>query len=457
MSTKKLFELVEYNNSTELEKLINGKKKINLDVENKVYLIENAIQFRAKECFDLLLKTDIHITHGLEMSIRLLQDPNPTNRYYFDKIIEKLGDISNIYIESYSRYPNMYKILLENIIKFNIKINYPIVILYKKKEDFIILLEKYTSQPDSDLIVLIRDCIKQSNGFINLVYEQLEKTKPEYYSDIKSIQISNSHILQMAIGMGKMDIVQLIMTKPVKWTQIDGIPSLYLTIDKKTDQLFNYFFDMFKGLSPEELEQIENICTFRPVLYEYDLVNLFEPNRLNRYKKIILELPIKFDPDDLVYMLTMIIYCLVVQYKSTDNNVTLEFVEFVLEYIKKNYPNVTYNNISSKLLNDNFVEHHNKTWEKLSNLIGFKCNEDEKKLMIPYMMGGDMVLPEYLIKHFKEISTSYEYGQIVTIHSKDFIFCEIRYTNKFKDLITKITPIFTKYNFKIKELEDFIK
>lgn len=454
MSTKKLFELVEYNNSTELEKLIYGKKKINLDVKNKIYLIENAIQFRAKECFDLLLETDIKIILGLEMSIRLLQDPNPTNRYYFDKIIEKLGDISNVYIESYSKYPNMYKILLEDIIKFNIKINYPIIILYKKKEDFLLLLEKYSCQPDSDLITLIRECIKQSNDFVNLVYDQLEKTKPEYYSDIKSIQISNSHILHMAIGCDDLKMINYIMTKPVRWTRIDEVPSLYLTIDKKSNQLFNYFFDLFKGLSNKELEQIENIYTFKPVLYEYDLVNLFEPNRLFRYKKILLELPVKFDPDDLVYMVTMIIYCMVVQYKSTDNDFTLEFVEFVLEYIKSNYPNKTYYNVSSKLLNDNFVEHHDKTWEKLSNLIEFKCSQDDKKILIEYMMSGNVVLPEYLIKHFEQISLSYEYGQIVSIHSNDFTFCGIRYTNKFKELTKRIASIFTKYNFKIKELEE---
>jgi len=254
-----------------------------------------------------------------------------------------------------------------------------------------------------------------------------------------------------------MNIVQFIMTKPVRWTQIDGVPSLYLTIDKKSDQLFNYFFDLYKGLSPEELEQIENIHTFKPVLYNYDLVNLFEPNRLIRYKKIISELPVKFNPDDLVYMVTMIVYCLVVQYKSTDNQFTLEFVEFVLEYIKMNYPNATYNNVSSKLLNDNFIEHHDKTWKKLSNLIGLKCTEDEKKLMIPYIMGGNIILPEYLINIFKEISSSYEYGQIVTMHSKDFVFCGIRYTNKFKEFVKRIAPIFTKYNFIIKELEELIK
>jgi len=214
-------------------------KKIDLNVSNKIYLIEKAIQFRAKECFDLLLETDIKIIHGLKMSIRLLEDPNQSNRYYFDKIIEKLGDVTNINFDQYSKTKNLYKILLENIISSNTKIDYRTIINYKKKEDFLILLDKYCEQSESCLLMLITYCIQQSNGFANLVYDKLEQIKPNYYSDKETIKLSNSIILETAFCSNDMNIITLIMSKPIRWTQINEIPSLYLTINKNSETNFN--------------------------------------------------------------------------------------------------------------------------------------------------------------------------------------------------------------------------
>jgi len=166
-------------------------------------------------------------------------------------------------------------------------------------------------------------------------------------------------------------------------------------------------------------------------------------------------LPIKFKKDDLIYMITLIVYCLVMLYSTTNNDFSYEFIEYLLEYIHINYPNTTYDNISSKHMQENFIEHHDITWQKLYVLIKDKYTEDEKNLMVQYMMEGDVILPEHLIKYIDEIKYYFEYGQ-ATFNSNKYVYSGIRYKNDFREFIKKIIPVFTKYNFKIKELDNFL-
>ena len=130
MSITELFEIIEYNNSIELENIIKTTKKLNLNIFKKMYLIEKAILYRSKECFDILLNTNITLKNGIDISIKLLKYLNPTNRYYFDKVIEKMCDITNIDFNYSANNIILYKILYENIIKYDIKFDYYTIMKY---------------------------------------------------------------------------------------------------------------------------------------------------------------------------------------------------------------------------------------------------------------------------------------------------------------------------------------
>ena len=93
ISTKKLFEIVQLNDEDKLKNIIKNKKcKFNEKQKNNS-IIDYAIMYRSKECFDLLLDKNIGIKDtyyydALNISIRYLSSPIPSNKYYFDKLIQ---------------------------------------------------------------------------------------------------------------------------------------------------------------------------------------------------------------------------------------------------------------------------------------------------------------------------------------------------------------------------------
>jgi len=454
MSITELFEIIEYNNSIELENIIKTKKKLNLDISKKMYLIEKAILHRSKECFDILLNTNIILKNGIHISIKLLKDPNPTNRYYFDKLIEKIGDITDIDFNYGVNNIILYKILYENIIKYNVKFDYHTIMKYRNKEDFLTLFEKYYKN-NFDILILLRSCVSAKNGFVHLIYERIEKDKPKYYCNEADIKYFNSIVLRNAIFASDLDMIKYIMEKPVFWTYVDNVPTLYISIYYSSNEIFNYFFDLYKTLSEEELNNIKNINTFKQLLRENSVYENFSETCIFRYKKIMSSFPIKFIKDDLIYILLSIVYCFMIFYDDVNNENTYIFIEYLLEYISITYPNTVYENISHEKIYKILINDHDITYNKLYALIDNKYSNDDKDLIVKSIMCTDIELPIYLVDYMKKLEYKNEYYK-ATRDNIHYTYSGTRYKNNFKDFIDKIKHIFKKYNFMIKELEIFI-
>ena len=98
----RVFDMVEYNDYIELEKVIKtGKLDLSRHNKKKEYLINNAIKYRSKECFDLLLESKYFDpnntwTNGFDKAIYYYKKAtNPSNYYYVDAYKNKNINIEN--------------------------------------------------------------------------------------------------------------------------------------------------------------------------------------------------------------------------------------------------------------------------------------------------------------------------------------------------------------------------
>ncbi len=91
-----LFSIVQYNNYNELDNIIKSNK---VDLKNitkkSEYLIPNAIKYRSKECFDLLVESKYfdpnnNSANGLQMALEYYcNSKNESNSYYINKLKTK--------------------------------------------------------------------------------------------------------------------------------------------------------------------------------------------------------------------------------------------------------------------------------------------------------------------------------------------------------------------------------
>jgi hypothetical protein len=95
-SLTKIFELIQYNNYDELDKIIKNTK-INLKLPNRKghYLIPTTIKYRSKECFELLVESKYFDSsnsnlNGLSIAIEYYCNaPNESNLYYLMMLLNK--------------------------------------------------------------------------------------------------------------------------------------------------------------------------------------------------------------------------------------------------------------------------------------------------------------------------------------------------------------------------------
>jgi len=127
-SLTKIFELVQYNNYEELDKIIKYTK-VDLRLSNRrnEYLMPVAIKYRSKECFDLLIESKYLDTtnsekNGLRMAIEYYCNAmNESNSYYLMRLLSKQVefklDIFH-YIFKYG-FPQIFNEYLTNILNQN--------------------------------------------------------------------------------------------------------------------------------------------------------------------------------------------------------------------------------------------------------------------------------------------------------------------------------------------------
>ncbi len=455
MTSKQLFEAVELNDSISLDKLINGKKSVNLDISNKGYLIEKAINFRSKECFDMLLNKQIDLSNGLKATIKLLVDPNPTNRYYFDNLVKKLGEIKNI---NYSFVPNkdsFLQIIYDLIIKWNIKFDYSLILEYDNPEQFKELLTRINHQ---ELYSLIYNYIEKPKGFEKIIWDWLEKEKPNAYSDIKSIKRFNSHALVKSIQTNNFTLIKFIMEKPVDWKHYNSYheqaPILYLSSYHSSEEIFQYFYQKYLELSADELKEISDINTFKPLINIHFIHEYFKQPHIQRYKMIMQNLPVIFNRDDTIWLMENIIYYLL-RYSNKDKSEDYlwDFLVWLFDYVKIHWVDFSYQPISIELIKKFLIDNHDITYTKITKLFKYypTYTNQEIDLIAKYIMCQSIEIPEKYKKFVSDkLSRSWEYDNC-TFNSNEYHGSGFRYTDEFDKYMKRIKPIFDKYGFIVNE------
>ncbi len=456
MTSKQLFEAVELNDSISLAKLINGKKPVNLDISNKGYLIEKAINFRSKECFDILLTKQIDLSNGLNATIKLLADPNLTNRYYFDNLVIKLGKIKDINYSFVPNKSNFLQIIYDLIIKWNIKFDYSLILEYDNPEQFTELLTRINQQ---ELYSLIYNYIENPKGFEKIIWDWLETEKPSVYSDIKSIKRFNSHALAKSIQTNNFTLIKFIMEKPVEWKHHNSYhetaPILYLSLHRSSEEIFQYFYQKFLELPADEIKQISSIDTFKPLINIHFIHEYFKQPQIQRYRMIMQNLPVIFNRDDTIWLMENIIYYLL-RYSNNDNNsddYLWDFLVWLFDYVKIHWVDFSYQPTNIELIKKVLIDPHDNTYSKITKLFKYypTYTKQEIDLIAKYIMCNKLDIPEKYKKFIsKDLSNSWEYHNC-TFNSNEYHGSGFRYTEEFDKYMKRIKPIFNKYGFVVNE------
>lgn len=264
-STTKLFKIITNNDYQTLGHLIEnrGTNKTNFNcVKSTISLIHHAIEYRAKECFDLLvgipdyhtlLKTD---SNGLQIACQYyINAPNPSNEYYINKMIS-----ANAYVGV-----NALIAVISNTELFKLLFN-----LAEKKLETINNLMNLCIHYNSNLEI------------ITVVHNYIVSNLVINYASIieSSINRDNVSVIDYLFGLGNLS-----MTSP------NGDPYIYIAIQKNACNIFTYLFDKLKLMSSEELNKINKIQELSLIKDPYNRYLTKQD-----YIKSLVKLPISYTP-----------------------------------------------------------------------------------------------------------------------------------------------------------------
>lgn len=253
-----IFQIIENNNFDDLLMIINYDKKFNFNVLNKngVSLLYTSIKYRAKECFDLLIKLEnltilnstsyyinpIHI--ALEYYIN---GKNHVNKYYLDKLLEY-----NVRITITALKKGMNNSELFNILFLKIKNN----LEYK---DYCELMEHI--------------CIENKLNILEYIYSTINET------EILNI---NKILFKYSIHYDNICIINYLEKYNFNFTFVDNKSSLYYALNYYSllhSQIFDYIYNYYYTKTKEELEIIDSIYVLN---FSYNLLL----NIINKYLKL---------------------------------------------------------------------------------------------------------------------------------------------------------------------------
>lgn len=281
-----LFKIVSSNDYDTLEKLIMSNKKPDFNcIKSGTSLISKAIEVRALECFNLLmglndltvLKSNNTHINGLDIALEYYSSaPNPSNKYFLDKLIEHY-----VSIDCWSLVKCMDdKILFE--LMFN-------------------RLDKTYNNMNN----LICSAIKKNEVTImNKLYDYLYLSNPQYYSTPETKNTFNDCILKSAIQSNNIIAIEYLETLGHNIMSVNNnssmkMPSLYYAYISNTDtNAFNFIFSRMEKMDKNALSEIPSITklssfTCSP-LYNYNVYNFSNKNIIECLKKILL-LPIEWE------------------------------------------------------------------------------------------------------------------------------------------------------------------
>ena len=272
-----LFKIVSTNDYDTLEKLIMGNKKPDFNcVKSGISLIHKAIEVRALECFNMLMSLpDLSViqsnssnANGLGIALEYYSSaPNPSNKYYLDKLIER-----NVHVDSYSLGKCM-----EDPVLFDSMFN---------------RVEKNSSSIGN----LIGTAVSKTNAYaMNKLYDWLYSNNPAFYSTPETRNAFNDNILRTAIGANNIIAIEHLEKLGHNILEIKYqnpgiyIPSLYYAYITNAESIaFNFIFSRMEKLDVETLNQISQIKKLSLVATNssyYGSSN--SKNPIDFYKKIL--------------------------------------------------------------------------------------------------------------------------------------------------------------------------
>jgi len=267
------FQIVENNNFDDLLIIINSDKKFNFNILNKngVSLLYIAVKYRARECFNLLIKQEnLTILNSLSYYINpihialeyYVNGRNHVNKYYLDKLLEHNVTITILALKKAMNNAELFNILFLKVInKLSIK-------------DYMELLEYI--------------CVENKLNILEYIYEVID--------DESKILNINKILFKYSICNDNICIINYLEKYNFNFKLVDSKPSLYFALNYSSQtEIFNFIFNYYKSQTREELETIENIYTLDlsynlliNVINKYLLLDLdFEKVTINLLKKAL--------------------------------------------------------------------------------------------------------------------------------------------------------------------------
>jgi hypothetical protein len=280
ISSKKLFELVINNNYEELETVIQNKQ-VDFIAENKrgTYIIPTAIEYRAIECFDLLIN---NISEGLAEKLTNTQSgmkqaldyynasPNIQNKYFIEKLLNKniiikeeglYNLVKNIKVfDEFSEYILNDKYAITFLSTYNVTdtIVYETIFSYCLKNNLLTntfikdTLRKTLMRGKDDFLILVKN-----THFINNIWELC----PDIISLLISSKISNTQVVYFVNKY-----------KTEKPTNVNYENILKETLTKQINISDYHYYNAYCHLSKKDIqENYKNISTLFTIDEKYNL------------------------------------------------------------------------------------------------------------------------------------------------------------------------------------------
>ena len=245
-----LFEMVQNNNYIGLNQLIDTNPTIDLTyVKSRVTLLYKSVEYRAKECFDVLVRIpsvikrdNINFNSALYCAVKYyINGANPSNRYYIEKLIEN-GSNTASSVEISVPDKELFSYLFDKSDKTRLQY---IPLLHN------VLITKKMYAFECILNTLVTLNLNFHNG-INILYETL-------------IEI---------INCDNMEALGIFMKQNVNIKQYSFL--LYTAYTYDSINTFNYFYDYYSKLTTEELNAISNVGNAH-TLFDYYKNKLHHP------------------------------------------------------------------------------------------------------------------------------------------------------------------------------------
>jgi len=281
---KQLFTIVSANDYENLEKIIHTDSQINFNcIDHGKSLIAKAIQVRSLECFDLLmdlpnltvLQTGSHCSGLAKALDYYVHAPNPSNKHYLDRLIERnaLIDVESMnkcfdcpilfdmLFTIFNKNENIKNLICVSIVRKNINImnklfdwintnnppyystqesrskfndyvfctavssNNILAIDYFEKIGYDIMRIEY-GQTKIPTIYYLYKCEYHPSIF-NHIYFKMEKMDENTIGQIYGIRQLHKH-LQLTMSSTELEYLIKILTLPIDWEDLSECVILYI-------------------------------------------------------------------------------------------------------------------------------------------------------------------------------------------------------------------------------------